>query len=126
MTPKPGGKQGIPRLIAATGYSLKGFRAAFRHEEAFRLEVMLCGIGVICALMFARNFVEGVILVIPLILMLVAELANSAIEAIVDRIGPEHHELSGRAKDIGSATVFLTFGFTIIVWGVFLFQRFLA
>ena len=121
---KPGGKRGFARLMAATGYSMKGFRAAVRHEEAFRQEILLSGILLIGAITLARSFVEGVILVIPLVLMLVAELLNSAIEAIVDRIGPEHHELSGRAKDIGSATVFLTVGFTAIVWTAFLYLRF--
>jgi diacylglycerol kinase (ATP) len=124
--PKPGGKRGIARLIAATGYSMKGLRAAFRHEEAFRMELVLSAVLIMAALFLSRSFVEGVVLILPLILMLVAELANSAIEAIVDRIGPEHHELSGRAKDIGSATVFLTFGFTAVVWGAFLYLRFVA
>ena len=123
---KPGGKRGLARLWAATGYSLNGLRAAFRHEEAFRMEVLLSASLILVTFIIARTFVEGMILIIPLILMLLAELVNSAIEAIVDRIGPEQHELSGRAKDIGSAAVFVTFGFAAVTWLTYLVLRFLT
>ena len=122
---KPGGKRGAARLWAAIGYSLNGLRAAFRHEEAFRQEVVGSIVLTLAALYLARSFTEGMILILPLVLMLLAELFNSAVEAIVDRIGPEHHELSGRAKDIGSAAVFLTFGFAAITWITYLILRFL-
>ena len=89
------------------------------------MEVLLSATLILLTFMIARSFVEGMALILPLILMLLAELVNSAIEAIVDRIGPEHHELSGRAKDIGSAAVFVTFGFATATWLTYLALRFL-
>ncbi len=116
---KPG-KTGLSRIVDAAGYSAKGLKAAWLHEAAFRQELMLVIAGVPLAWWLANNKFEFLWLILPLFLVLTAELANSAIEAVVDRISDEHHELSGRAKDIGSALVFVCMMFTLIVWAVVL------
>jgi len=116
---KPG-KSGITRIFHAAGYSMKGFRAAWQHEAAFRQEVMLLAIGVPLAYFLADTKYDFLWLILPLFLTILAELTNSAIEAAIDRIGDEHHELSGRAKDIGSALVFVCLTLTAIVWIVIL------
>ncbi|MBP6725335.1 MAG: diacylglycerol kinase, partial [Halioglobus sp.] len=103
---KPG-KTGISRIVDATMYSWRGFRAAFRYESAFRQELALALFALPLACFIAQDTVQFLLLVLPLLLILLVELANSAIESIVDRIGSEQHELSGRAKDMGSAMVFV-------------------
>ncbi len=107
---------GLQRIVKATGYSLNGLRAAFRSEAAIRQEAILCAILIPIALLLDVSPVEKWILIAPLILVFICELVNSAIEAVVDRIGPEHHELSGKAKDIGSATVFIALAFSTFTW----------
>ena len=97
---------GIKRIILAGGYSLLGLKAAFRHEAAFRQEILLAFILIPLAFWLNVDSTQRIILIAVVFLVLIVELLNSAIEAIVDRIGPEHHELSGRAKDLGSAAVF--------------------
>lgn len=116
---KPG-KTGISRIIDATGYSIKGFKAAWINEAAFRQEIALAVIGIPLAIFLAENKYELLWLIFPFFLILVAELANSAVEAAIDRVGDEHHELSGRAKDIGSALVFVCLVFLAVVWSVIL------
>lgn len=101
------GATGLRRILNAARYSARGLRSAWRHEAAFRQEVILLLIGAPLALLLGRSLVEQILLIASLVLVLIVELLNSAIEAVVDRIGPEHHELSGRAKDIGSAAVFV-------------------
>ena len=118
------GKTGLSRLIAATGYSRRGFVSAFRHEEAFRQELALVVVGLVLAIVVAGSAVEFLLLAIPLLLILLAELLNSAIEAAVDRFGGERHELSGRAKDLGSAAVFISLCIAALSWGVLLAERF--
>ncbi len=118
------GKSGLARIISATEYSRRGFVSAFRHEEAFRQELGLAAVGLVLAVLLANSAVEFLLLVIPLLLILLAELLNSAIEATVDRFGGEHHELSGRAKDMGSATVFVSLSIAALSWGVILADRF--
>ncbi len=107
---------GIRRIINAGGYSLAGFAACWRHEAAFRQE--LAGLVVLLplALYLGQDGVERALLVGSLLLVPLAELFNSAIEAVVDRFGGEQHELSGRAKDIGSAAVFLAIGMAAVTW----------
>lgn len=120
---KPG-KTGIARIIAAFGYSMQGFSAAWRHEAAFRQELLLALILVPVAFWLAGNVIELIILIASVFWMLMAELINSAIEAVVDRIGPEQHVLAGRAKDIGSALVLTSLALLGLVWGILLFNRF--
>lgn len=112
---KPG-ERGLTRLISATRYSWLGMQAAWRHEAAFRQEVMVATIGIPLALYLARDIADFLFLSLPLLLLILAELANSAIEAVVDRIGNEHHELSGRAKDMGSAVVFMAILIVCLSW----------
>ena len=114
------GKAGIARIIAAAGYSMKGLDAAWKHEAAFRQEVALVVLAIPLAIYWAPSRNDLLWLLLPLFLVLLAELTNSAIEAIVDRISDEDHELSGRAKDIGSALVFIALGATLIIWAVVL------
>ena len=96
---KPG-KTGITRIINATGYSIRGLRACFRNEAAFRQEILALLVLLPLSLFIANSPSQWLILVVPLLLLLIVELLNSAIESVVDRIGPEMHELSGRAKDM--------------------------
>ncbi len=108
--------QGIRRLIKAAGYSFKGLAAAFCHETAFRQEVALSLILIPLALWLGENGVEQALLIMSWLLVLMFELVNSGIEAVVDRIGTEHHELSGRAKDVGSAAVLIALVNAAVVW----------
>lgn len=119
---KPG-ETGIKRIINAFGYSLLGLRAAFKHESAFRQEIAAFIIMFPLSFWVGQTAVERALLIGSLFLVLIAELANSAIEAIVDRVGHEHHELSGRAKDIGSSTVLLSLVNAAIIWGLIVFDR---
>ena len=97
-------------------YSWRGFRAAFRYESAFRQELALALFALPLACFIAQDTVQFLLLVLPLLLILLVELANSAIESIVDRIGSEQHELSGRAKDMGSAMVFVSLTIAGVSW----------
>ncbi len=110
------GNTGLRRLIKAAGYSLQGLAATFRHETAFKQEVALTVILVPLALWFGKSGLEQALLITVWMLVLLFVLINSAIEAVVDRIGPEQHELSGRAKDIGSAAVLVAIINATIVW----------
>src|SRR6056297_1389788 len=103
---KPG-YTGWQHLVHSTRYSIKGLHAAFRNEAAFRQELGLCLVLVPLALWLGQTPVEWILLVGSCVLVLIVELINSAIESVVDRIGMERHELSGRAKDIGSAAVMM-------------------
>lgn len=120
---KPG-HTGFTHLIHSTRYSLKGLKAAYRHEAAFRQEVALCAFMIPAALILGQTLTERLLLIGCCALVLITELINSAVEAVVDRIGPEHHELSGRAKDIGSAAVFVALVFAGVTWGSILISRF--
>ncbi len=112
--------QGLVRLMRAFGNSFKGFAGAFREEAAFRQELALAVVVVPLGLWLGHTGVEKALLVAPMLLILIVELLNSAIEAAIDRIGFEHHQLSGLAKDIGSAAVFLSILLLIIVWALVL------
>ncbi|MCW9717538.1 diacylglycerol kinase [Avibacterium sp. 21-599] len=112
---------GLTHLIKSTGYSLKGLKSAFKNEAAFRHEVSLACLLIPLAFWLASNKIELILMIGSVLLVLVAELLNSAIEAVVDRIGTEHHELSGRAKDQGSAAVFIALVIVVITWGGILF-----
>ncbi|MCC4265138.1 diacylglycerol kinase [Oceanimonas baumannii] len=116
---KPG-KTGIRRLVAALGYSRQGLVSAYRFEAAFRQELWLALVLVPFALWLDLSLTHTLWLLVSLVMVLIVELINSAIEAVVDRIGPEHHELAGRAKDMGSAAVLLTLLLAVLVWGLIL------
>ena len=112
---KPG-KSGMARLFDAAGYSIKGIRAAWRNEAAFRQEVALCGVLFPLSFFVARSIEQWLLLTTPLLLLLIIELLNSAIENVVDRIGSERHDLSGRAKDMGSAAVLVCLLMLAVAW----------
>ena len=120
---KPG-KTGLRRLLDALGYSMKGIGAIWRNEAAFRQEVVLVSVLLPLAFFLATDAQQWLLLVAPLVLVLVVELLNSAIETVVDRIGPESHELSGRAKDMGSAAVFFCLVLIALSWGGIAWQNF--
>ncbi|GHE96473.1 diacylglycerol kinase [Thalassotalea profundi] len=106
----------IQRFGPATRNSLIGLKAAYKYELAFRQEVFLTIVMTPLAAYLADNFTEFALLISGLFAILITELLNSAVEATVDRVGLEHHELSGRAKDIGSAAVFIAIVYFLIVW----------
>lgn len=107
---------GLTRILLAGGYSVNGIRAAFRHEAAFRQELVLAVVFIPVAFWLDITAVERVILIAVTILVMITELMNSAVEAVVDRIGTEHHHLSGQAKDMGSAAVLLSLLLWAYVW----------
>ncbi len=109
-------ERGIAHLLLAARYSYRGLRSAWRYEESFRQEALVIGASVPLAIWLARDIVDFLLLTLPALFTLAAELGNSAIEAVVDRIGEEHHDLSGRAKDFGSAMVFMNILAATISW----------
>lgn len=117
--------RGLAHVLSATRYSLQGLRCAWRYEEAFRLETIVVAVGLPLALFLARDTVEFLLLAMPLLLLILAELGNSAIEALVDRMGDGYNELSGRAKDFGSAMVFMAILMVNLSWGSILLRLFL-
>jgi diacylglycerol kinase (ATP) len=112
---KRGGK-GLGRLYRALGWSISGLKATFHHEAAFRQELLLCLILTPLAFYLGRTGVEKALLLGSLLLVLVVELLNSAVESAVDRVSLEDHDLAGRAKDMGSAAVFLSLLNMAVVW----------
>ncbi len=112
---KPG-RKGLSRIYHAMLYALAGWKAAFKYEAAFRQELLGFIILVPVALWLGESALEKAILIIVMILVLVTELLNSAIEAVVDRFGGEIHALSGRAKDLAAAAVMTSFIGFIVVW----------
>lgn len=117
-------KSGLRRIMSALRYSLDGLRAAWRHEHAFRQELMLFVAGGIVALALRISPFDKLVLIGVLVLVLIVELINSAIEAVVDRVSLERHPLSKNAKDFGSAAVFLACGLAAATWAVVLVERF--
>ena len=116
-------KKGVRRLIFATGYSLEGFKAAFKNETAFRQEMALTAVMIPAGLWLGATSVERALLIASCLMVLIVELLNSAVEAVVDRVGLEHHLLSKQAKDMGSAAVLLSLVLTFIVWGLNAWER---
>lgn len=114
----------INKLSNATTWSLSGLGYAYKYELAFKMELFVASILVPTAIILANNFNELLWLLFSICLVLIVELLNSAIEAVVDRVGPEIHDLSKRAKDIGSAAVFCAILFATIVWGMFFLRLF--
>jgi len=117
---------GLRRIWNAGLYSLAGIRASWKNEAAFRQESLLSLILIPTAFWYGDNAVERVLLIGSCLMVLIVELLNSAVEATVDRIGEERHELAGRAKDMGSAAVFISFWVVFLTWGLIGYERFIA
>jgi diacylglycerol kinase (ATP) len=115
--------QGVGRLIRAFDSSFKGLKGAYREEAAFRQELLFSCVAIPLGVWLGRSGVERAMLVLPVLILLIVELLNSAIEATVDRIGPERHVLAGLAKDIGSAAVLLSLILIAVVWVLVLIGR---
>ena len=118
------GNTGFRRVVNATFFSLAGLRAAWQNEPAFRQECVLAIVLAPLAVWLGQNAVERALLIGSCMLVLIVELLNSGLESVTDRVGTEHHELSGRAKDLGSAAVFVSLILTAAVWGLIAFERF--
>ena len=116
--------RGPQQIYKALIWSLKGLRAGWTFEASFRLEVYVCIILFPLGLWIGHGAVEKALLSGSLLLVLSAELLNSAVEAVVDKVSPEFHELAGRAKDMGSAAVFLLMANVLLCWTLILWQRF--
>lgn len=110
------GATGINRLINAARFSWLGYKAGYKHEEAIRQETLLCIVFIPVALYLGETPLDKALLISSLLFILLVELLNSAIEAVVDRIGDEIHELSGRAKDMGSTAVVIALVMAVVVW----------
>ena len=110
------GKVGIKRLVNAFGYSIAGTLAAFKHEDAFRQEVILAAILTPVAIYYGETAIDQALMISSLLLIIIVELLNSSIEATVDRISVKHHKLAKRAKDIGSAAVFFSLINAAVIW----------
>ncbi len=115
------GNTGIRRILKATVYSWQGLKASYKNEEAFRQESMLALVMIPLGLYLGDGAIEKLLLVVSVLLLLLVEILNSAIEAVVDRFGGEIHELSGRAKDMGSAAVFIALGIVALTWILIVF-----
>lgn len=120
---KPG-NTGIRRILRATKFSAQGLAQAWRHEAAFRQEIALTLLLAPIAVWLGRTAVERALLISVCLIVIIVELVNSAIEAAIDRHGAEHHELSGRAKDLGSAAVFISLVLVLLVWSAVSYERF--
>lgn len=118
---KPRSKKGLARLISALRYSLQGIVACYRNEEAFRQEVIVFGLLLVAIVLIPVSGLVKLLLFTVNSLVLIVELLNSAVEAIVDRVSPEYDELAGRAKDMGSAAVLLSLVVAGVVWAYALF-----
>ena len=123
MTSKPN-STGVGRIIKATQCSIQGFKAVYIHESAFRQELLLALILLPLSIVVAQTPIQFALLNGVLLIVLLVEIINSAIEAVVDRISLEHHELSGRAKDLGSSAVFIALSLCVLVWGAILFNNY--
>lgn len=119
-------KSGLKRVFSALSYSLDGLRTAWRHEHAFRQELMVAVPGIVLACLLPVTALERIALIGVLVLVLVVELLNSAIEAVVDRVSLDRNPLSKNAKDLGSAAVMLACVFALLTWGLILLPRWLG
>jgi len=117
-------KSGLKRIFSAFFYSMDGLKSAWRHEHAFRQELVLFIVATAIALALRISAFEKLVLIAVMVLILIVELINSAIEAVVDRVSLERHPLSKNAKDFGSAAVLLACLLATATWGVVLFNRF--
>ncbi len=117
-------KKGLTRIFNAYKYSMKGFKAGLINEASIRQEFFLAVILTVAAFWAQNSIAELILLIAMPWITVVGELLNSGIEAVVDRIGPEFHELSGRAKDLGSAAVFVMLVLTFLTWLLILLEKF--
>ena len=115
-------KNGLERIAKALGYSLAGLKLAYEHEAAIRQETWLMAVMVPLGLYLGHTNIERILLVGVVFLVFIVELLNSAVEAAVDHTSIDHHKLAGRAKDIGSAAVFVSIMLLLLVWGLVLFN----
>ena len=113
---------GLARIYKAVGYSVKGLTAAWKNEAAFRQETVAAIFAIILAFWLDVDATTRILLITSVVLVIIVEVINSAIESVVDRIGSELHELSGRAKDMGSAAVFLAILLALFIWITVLWQ----
>jgi diacylglycerol kinase (ATP) len=117
-------KTGLARIFAATGNSVRGIKDCWQFEEAFRQNAILSLVLLVVSFFVAKSSSQWLLLILPLFLLLITECLNSAIEAAVDRIGLEHHHLSGRAKDAASAAVFICHFVIVTSWGAICWSNF--
>jgi diacylglycerol kinase (ATP) len=110
-------RTGVMRIFDAAGHSMRGIRACWQNEVAFQQDVLLSVVLFVASFFLANSAEQWLLLVVPLILILIVELLNSAVENVVDRIGEERHYLSGRAKDMGSAAVLFCHLIIVLSWG---------
>ena len=115
---------GITRIVKAAGYSWQGIRSAYKYEAAFRQEIILSVFLIPLAFWLSENALQLALMVSSVILVMMVEILNSAIEAVVDRFGDELHPLSGRAKDMASAAVLFAFIYLVIIWAAILWGNF--
>jgi diacylglycerol kinase (ATP) len=120
---KPG-NTGLRRIVNATFFSFAGIKAAWQNEAAFRQECLLSAILIPAGVWLGQNAVERSLLIGSCLLVLIVELLNTAVEVVVDRVGTDHHRLSGQAKDLGSAAVFMSLVLTLVIWGLIGWSRF--
>ena len=122
--PKPG-YTGFQRVYKAAGFSWQGFKAAWKNESAFRQEVTIGLMLLPLAFVIGESMLQVAVLISMLAVVLITELLNSAVEAVVDRVGDEYHDLAGRAKDMGSAAVFVALSLVVIVWTMMAIKNFI-
>jgi diacylglycerol kinase (ATP) len=116
----------IGHIIKAVIWSMAGLKSAWKNEQAFRWEATIVLLMMPVGLWFGRTAVERALLIASSMLILITELLNSAVEAVVDRIGPERHKLSKQAKDLGSAAAFISMITAAVVWALIAYERFLG
>ena len=116
----------IAHILKAVIWSMAGIKAAWKNEQAFRWEAVIVLLMMPVGLWLGRSAVERALLIASSMSILIIELLNSAVEAVVDRIGPERHELSKRAKDMGSAAAFISMIAAVFVWGLIAYERFMG
>jgi diacylglycerol kinase (ATP) len=116
----------LAHIIKAVIWSMAGIKAAWKNEQAFRWEAIIVFLMIPMGLWLGKTAVEWALLIASSMSILITELLNSAVEAVVDRIGPERHELSKRAKDLGSAAAFISMITAAVVWGLIAYERFLG
>lgn len=124
LTPSKPGRKGFARVVAAAGYSWSGFQQAWQYEAAFREEILLLLLLAPAAFWLGQTAIETAVLLASCLVVLITELLNSAIEAVVDLASPDIHPLAARAKDIGSAAVFVALMQVLVVWGLIAWVRF--